>query len=510
MCKRFGVPTGRFIGLRTRPVSVHLIVSPEQLDFDPEFLCRFDPEALLRDSVSFLYSTANFSWDASWSVSNQTPLWNFNLHYFEYLMPLLARYRETGHRIYLDKAEQCIDAWIDRNPLRTGGAGWSSYTVSIRLVYWLSFYGAAADMLSEEFCRKMLDSMFEQYQFLAQHPETDLLGNHYFENLKALILSALFWGDTQMEQTALQMFQQQCAEQILPDGMHCERSPMYHAIMTEAVLRVAAALQAAERDIAWMKPVIENMLSAALTLQEGLARFPLFQDCGINVAKSLHALIDCGVTFFGVHPKARRSLPDSGFYVFAHGDYCLVVDAYGPSPRYNPGHAHCGAMGFELFYRGKPYLIQCGTYAYQDECRSFFRSTAAHNTVMLNGCEQSQCWDVFRVARRARVRVLSVWDHGLQMELRDAYGNVCCRSISLDGHLTVEDVSPGNQIRSYVHTLLRSEAERLCSSVQGSSVILEQPYGEAFGLQRTVWAVETSAADHTVLRFTLQDCERNA
>ena len=503
ICKQIGVPTGYRSKLSQRPASVHLIDSPEQLDYDPEFLCRFDSDALLNDSVSFLHSTTTFGWNTEWNVPSQTPLWNFNLHYFEYLMPLLARYRETERRIYLDKAVQCISAWIDWNPRSTGGAGWSAYTVSVRLVYWLSFYGAASDVIPEAFSRKMLDSMFEQHQFLARHPETDLLGNHYFENLKALILSSIFWGDTQMERTALRLFRRQCVEQILPDGMHCERSPMYHALMTEAVLRAAAALQGAGRDIAWMTPVIEKMLSAALTLQDGLARFPLFQDCGINVAKSLHALLVCGETYFGVRPKAHRALEDSGFYVFSHGDYQLVVDAFGPSPSHNPGHAHCGAMGFELFHHGKPFLIQCGTYAYQDESRVFFRSTAAHNTVMLNGHEQSECWDVFRVARRSNVRVISVRENGLTMELRDAYGDVCRRSITLDECLTVEDESSGNQIQSYVHTLVRSDAERICNFVEGSAVVVERPSAEAFGLKRSAWAVETSAADRTALRLPL-------
>ena len=497
------MPTGCRGGLSERPTSVHPIVSPEQLDYDPEFLGRFDPDALLSDTVTFLHSSAAFFWNTDWNVPAQDPLWNFNLHYFEYLMPLLARYREKERRIYLEKAMQCISAWMDQNPQSAGGAGWSAYTVSVRLVYWISFYGAVSDMLPEAFCQKMLNSMFEQHRFLARHLETDLLGNHYFENLKALILSSLFWGDVQTEQTALHLFRCQCEEQFFPDGMHCERSPMYHALMTEAVLRTAAALQGAGRDVTWMIPVIESMLSAALTLQEGLARFPLFQDCGINVAKSLRALLACGETYFGVQPKARQALSDSGFYVFTHGDYRLVVDVFGPNPSYNPGHAHCGAMGFELFRFGKPYLIQCGTYAYQDESRAFFRSTAAHNTVMLNGHEQSQCWDVFRVARRASVRVIDVRENGLTMELRDAFGNVCRRSITLDACLTVVDASPGNDIQSYVHTPARSEAERICRFAEGSAAVIEQPYAEAFGAKRSAWAVKISAPDHTALRLPL-------
>lgn len=504
--KRIGIPTGLRCGSPEKPASVQRIASPEALDFDPEFLCRFDPDELLRDSVTFLHSAASFHWDTAWFVPDQTPLWNFNLHYFEYLMPLLDRYRKTGDRAFLDKAAHCVSAWIDHNPQRAGGAGWSSYTVSVRLVYWLSFYGSAADALSEAFCRRMLDSMYEQHCFLMRHLETDLLGNHYFENLKALILSSLFWGDVRTEQTALRLFKGQCAEQICPDGMHCERSPMYHALMTEAVLRVAASLQCAGRDIGWMTPLIENMLSAALTLQEGLERFPLFQDCGVNVAKPLSALLACGRNCFGVQPKARSALPESGFYVFSHGDYRLVVDASGPGPRHNPGHAHSGAMGFELFRGGKPYLVQCGTFAYQDESRGFFRSTPANNTVMLNGCDQSQCWDVFRVAKRAAVRVLCVWENGMSMELRDCNGAVCRRTVRLDGALTIEDVSPGNRLQTFVHVGSRSEAERISRSVIGGETsVLQQPYAESFGKKQAVWAVRTEAVDRTTLNLHLLD-----
>ena len=80
----------------------------------------------------------------------------------------------------------------------------------------------------------------------------------------------------------------------------------------------------------------------------------------------------------------------------------LAVDAGFIGPNYNPGHAHCDCLSFELFIKNKPIFVNCGTFEYQGTNRAFFRSTKAHNTIMINNHEQSECWGEHRVARRIK------------------------------------------------------------------------------------------------------------
>lgn len=250
----------------------------------------------------------------------------------------------------------------------------------------------------------------------------------------------------------LSEFKKQCREQILTDGMHFELSPMYHKIILEALLRVALALRSVGKQDETVESYIQPMLNVAYTFEDGLERIPLFNDGGNNVAKSLEALVKTARAHFGVSPVKKDCFPESGYYFFERGGWRLIVDAGQPGPRYNPGHAHCDAMSFELFRDGKPVLVNCGTYAYQSLDRSFFRSTAAHNTVMVNGKEQSQCWGTFRLGKRSQTKVIAVERDGITMRLCDQAGSVVDRSIRWnDSELMITDRSEGQMLRVDTH-----------------------------------------------------------
>ncbi|MBK6451783.1 MAG: heparinase II/III-family protein [Proteobacteria bacterium] len=83
-------------------------------------------------------------------------------------------------------------------------------------------------------------------------------------------------------------------------------------------------------------------------------------------------------------------------------------------PDYQPGHAHCDTLSFELCVDGQRVVVDSGVHDYDvGPQRAYDRSTGAHNTVMVDGVEQSEIWG-FRVARRARplFAELSEWSNG--------------------------------------------------------------------------------------------------
>ena len=427
-----------------------------ELDFDSVFLQRFPVEELMSDRVTLLHESENFHWDGLWSFPNRTPLWNYNLHYFEYLFTLVKSYKETGNGQYLDKVKGIIQAWIRQNSRQNGGVGWDPYPSALRLTNWLSVYAHLKQEFDEDenFHNSFVDSIWNQYDCLAHHLEKDLLGNHYFEDLKALILCALFFKDEKMLTKALAEFRKQCHEQILPDGMHFELSPMYHKIILEDVMRVAAALRGAGRKSIEIESCLQPMLDVAYSLEEGLERIPLFNDCGNNVAKSLDALCKAAKSQFGLKPDYKDKFPDSGYYIFKKGDIKLIVDAGQPGPAYLPGHAHCDAMSFELFKDGKPVIVNCGTYAYQCEERAFFRSTAAHNTVQVEGVEQSQCWGVFRMGKRLKIKKTEVDKDSISLQIIDQRKNSIWRKLQFaNDTLTIMDETSDKTIHCYFHTL---------------------------------------------------------
>jgi hypothetical protein len=85
------------------------------------------------------------------------------------------------------------------------------------------------------------------------------------------------------------------------------------------------------------------------------------------------------------------------------GGEFLIFDVGKPCPDYLPAHAHADLLTYELCVAGRRIVVDSGVYEYANgPWRAFFRSTRAHNTVEIDGENQSEVWSSFRVARRAR------------------------------------------------------------------------------------------------------------
>lgn len=504
---RLRIKMGNGCSLGVRPTEnytdIQKVKSLECLDFDPVFLARFSVEELMEDRISILHSSKEMDWKTTWEFDDKSALWNYNLHYFEYLFPLVKKWEETGEKKYLDKTEEIITGWVEANPVGRNPA-WASYSTALRIVTWISYYGYVSTAMKEEFRAKFLSSLHKQFVYLSGHLEKDILGNHFFEDLKSLVIAAIFFKDDAVLEKALSVFRTECKEEILPDGVHFELSPMYHKIIFEGMMKVATALRGAGRRDAETEIWLQPMLDVAYSFENGLERVPLFNDGGNNVAKSLDALLIAAKDEFGLNPRFNGKLKSSGFYIFEKkigaNKWKLVVDAGQPGPKYIAGHAHCDAMSFELFCNGKPVVVNCGTYAYQCKERSFFRSTAAHNTVMVEGIEQSKCWDVFRLAGRSNTKVLNVTDNSITMEMTDQKHQRVKRTIAFSDSLIVRDESNGKKLTSFIHIL-----EPLSIKHNADEKTVEQLYATDYGMYKMFTAIELSRQDSIEVKMCLED-----
>ncbi|MFF0745387.1 alginate lyase family protein [Streptomyces sp. NPDC004111] len=101
-------------------------------------------------------------------------------------------------------------------------------------------------------------------------------------------------------------------------------------------------------------------------------------------------------------------------------------------------HAHADALSLEVRQEGVDVLADPGTYCYhgQPEWRRYFRSTLGHNTLELDGQDQSVSGGPFLWTRHARSRVLAVGTAGPDVARwsaeHDGYeGSVHRRSVEL-------------------------------------------------------------------------------
>ena len=75
-------------------------------------------------------------------------------------------------------------------------------------------------------------------------------------------------------------------------------------------------------------------------------------------------------------------------------------------------HGHADCLSLLLSVSGKELLVDPGTYCYhtEREWRDYFRSTAAHNTVRVDGVDQSQIAGAFLWAEKAEASVEEIRD----------------------------------------------------------------------------------------------------
>jgi len=103
-------------------------------------------------------------------------------------------------------------------------------------------------------------------------------------------------------------------------------------------------------------------------------------------------------------------------------------------------HAHADALSIEVRHDGVDVLADPGTYCYhgEPEWRSYFRSTLGHNTLQLDGQDQSTPGGPFMWTRHASSRVLAAYPDNSVSRWRaehDGYSRrgVHRRSVELDG-----------------------------------------------------------------------------
>jgi uncharacterized heparinase superfamily protein len=317
-----------------------------------------------------------------WNDPSATRLWLYNLHYFAYPSPNL------------------VDRWISENP-PGHGVGWDPYPLSLRVVNWIK-WGLAGHELSP----RILQSLATQTRHLASRIEYHLLGNHLIANMKALVFAGSWFAGGEAQRwldQGLEGLGCEIAEQILADGGHFERSPMYHSVITEDLLDLVNLGHAYPSLLPDWSRVTARMLGWLDRMTHPDGGISFFNDAAFGVAAAPDQLRQYAGRL-GIDKDGCAALSDSGYVRLETGDTVVLFDAAPIGPDYQPGHAHADTLSFELSHRGRRVLVNSGTSTYEPgPLRQWQRGTAAHNTLRVDRVDQSEVWKAFRVARRARL-----------------------------------------------------------------------------------------------------------
>jgi uncharacterized heparinase superfamily protein len=334
-----------------------------------------------------------------WSTA-PSRLWSYHLHYLDAL---------RDEAMPPDQRTRWLTDWTRSNP-PGGRPGWEPFPISLRLVNALEVLSAKTAPVAPEVVR----SLARQAWWLEGTLEHELGANHLLKNAFALAWAgrvlrsrrAATWrskGD--------RLLRRELSSQLLADGFHEERCPGYHAVLVEDLLRFHALLSATgESESALGRQVAFDLARAAGALASVLHQdgdIPLFNDAAIGQALPGAELVRRAEAVLG--PAAVRrdaaGAVAAGFHRLEGGGATVIVDLGEAGSPANPGHVHADSLSFELSAWGRRVIVDAGTFDYEpSEERRFARSTAAHNTVEIDGQDSSEVWGVFRVGRMARPR----------------------------------------------------------------------------------------------------------
>ena len=378
-------------------------------------------EALLHGFFEFNHETCRLIDPIDWLHNPSADVeWHILLHKFYYAVGLGMAFERSADARYLQRWVSLIDGWMRSTP-----PGFIAADVSGRRVQnWIYSYHhfvthAAHDTgahIDPAFHTRLLHSIHEQVEYLCEHLTPKR--NHRTLELYAIFLAgvvfpemrrAAHWREFALEQTVANM-----ASDLLADGVHCELSTDYHHLVLKNYLnfrRLASLNRVAvppEMDAA-----LQRGLEFSLHVHKPDGIVPSLSD---GDARGFLDLLQQGAELYGradmlyVATRGAQGKPPhrrvahfeaSGYSVvrsdwgggatpFSDAQY-LVFDC-GPLGEGNHGHFDC--LSFELAAFGRSLIVDPGRYTYSEagdfNWRVHFRGTAAHNTVCVDGREQTR------------------------------------------------------------------------------------------------------------------------
>jgi uncharacterized heparinase superfamily protein len=474
---------------------------------------RTDSQASLtvsRDALEgrfrFLGEARDMGVDVDWNrkdLDQGTRLWKTHLHEFDYAIDLARAARDSGDAAYRDRLASLITSWSAVSPIGQPDYArdvWNARAVANRIVNWAIAGSILQLQTSDPLHTQLQEQVAVHTLFLRDNLEFDLRCNHLLRDYVGLLFANALMGGAP---EALEGLRAEVDEQVLADGCHIERSPLYHAVVLQDLIESRELLAA--QAPSWLREAIARMAEFLRNLLPPSGDLPLFGDSwrgDIDPSRILEEAGESGAVSSAVDPDRG-----GGLIALGRGANHAVFRAGPHGPDYQLGHAHADGLSFEL-YRG-PIAIICdtGTQTYDaGPIRQRLRSTAAHNTVQLDGEEQLEAWGSFRVGRRGSGRVIAwgsdnTWDwtwatHNGYQWLPGRPLHQRLFAVSRQAVIALDAVTGAghHRIRSALHPHPDLDAESVeIEALRGTVEKTEVPLHEQFNESRqmTEWFVET-------------------
>jgi hypothetical protein len=406
-------------------------------------------------------------------------LWELNRHL--HLVTLAQAYRLSSDKRYLDGLQRHLESWFDQCPYLRGPNWTSSLELAIRLINWSITWqligGIDSLMFSGEegkkFRERWLETIYRHMHFIrGYYSRFSSANNHLIGEAAGLFIGALtwpYWHKTQEWSAEAQgILEREILLQNAPDGVNREQAISYQQFVLDFMLIAALAGKSNNRNFSnqyWEQ--IEAMLVFLASAMDAGGHVPMIGDADDGYVTRLsqeqsfcpyRSLLATGAVLFdrsdfkaksatlddktrwllaagiasdfnALRPDARalpvrRAFTEGGYYIMGcdfegEREIRLIIDA-GPLGYLSiAAHGHADALALWLSVGGREFLIDPGTYAYhtQKTWRDYFRGTSAHNTITVDGENQSVIGGNFMWAHHAQAKC-EVWKPG---EIQDRF-----------------------------------------------------------------------------------------
>ena len=434
-------------------------------------------------------------------VGNVKFLWELGRH--QHLVPLAVAYAVTGEAAYREAVAGQIEDWIRDNPFAQGIHWCSALEVALRLISWalvhsllglrdsMGLFDAIADpeQLGASIFRQ---AWFVRY-YLSRHSSAN---NHLIGELCGLWTATTVFDlgakGGRWRALAREELEREARLQVFEDGVDKEQACYYHLWVLEYLLFAWLVGQRGQEPLSDV--LLDRVKAMARFLRDVapdggsppdigdsddgfVARFEprwpatpygdVLDAVDRVFGRENNALSQKGFWYGAIAqaPSAKGvswqrrypvQYPQGGYAVLGGAGWHLVFDAGDLGYLGIAAHGHADALSVCLALDGQWWLVDPGTYAYhgEPEWRNYFRGTTAHNTVTVDGRDQSEIGGPFLWLRKARARLQKVEQLDAIQSCsgcHDGYqplGVTHCRTLRLDpeaGWLEVIDQLEGRR-----------------------------------------------------------------
>ncbi|WP_371749739.1 heparinase II/III family protein [Streptomyces sp. NBC_01283] len=395
------------------------------------------------------------------AVGDIKQIWELSRH--QYLTVLAAAYALTGNERYAERVAEHLRSWWSANPPLRGVHWISGIELGIRLLSWvwvrrlLDGWSGVAGLFEEN--PVALNQIWHHQRWLAAFPSRgSSANNHVIAEAAGQLAAACAFGwfpsSARWRAGALRSLERHLRGNTFDSGLNRELATEYHGLVLELGLAAVAEADAADVPVpASIRLVLLRMTDALAAIVDSRLRPPRQGDAddghGLIVdgagTDRWASLLATGDAVFGrldwwptvtgsdvrtpllaalIRPYAKKgsapaeARPASRPGHFADAGMTILRGPAGIWCRCDGGphgflsiaaHAHADALSVEVRHDGVDVLADPGTFCYhgQPEWRQYFRSTLGHNTLQLDGGDQSVSGGPFLWTRHARTRVLT-------------------------------------------------------------------------------------------------------